>query len=101
MFDIMCLVRETFIGKIATEEYSTALKTSKEYRNLEAIPEESEKLDIATGGEDIGDPPSLESEEEAERRQGLKIITPKQMITRFPILLAQLEAGNNSQKLKN
>ena len=28
-------------------------------------------------------------------------MTPKQMITRLPILLAQLKAGNNSQKLKN
>ena len=27
-------------------------------------------------------------------------MTPKQMITRLPILLAQLKAGNNSQKLK-
>ena len=46
----------------------------------------------------------LESEEEAEKRQqgqGLKILTPQQMITRLPSLLAQLKAGNNSQKLKN
>ena len=28
-------------------------------------------------------------------------MTPKQMITRLPILLAQLKAGNNSEKLKN
>ena len=28
-------------------------------------------------------------------------MTPKQMITRLPILLAQLKAGNNSQKLKH
>ena len=33
--------------------------------------------------------------------QGLKILTPQQMITRLPILLAQLKAGNNSQKIKN
>ena len=33
--------------------------------------------------------------------QGLKILTPQQMIPRLPILLAQLKAGNNSQKLKN
>ena len=46
----------------------------------------------------------LESQESATGRQqgqGLKILTPKQMITRLPILLAQLKAGNNSQKLKN
>ena len=33
--------------------------------------------------------------------QGLKILTPKQMIIRLPILLAQLKTGNNSEKLKN
>ena len=52
----------------------------------------------------IGDMPDLETEEDAERRQrgqGLKILTPKQMITRLPILSAQLKAGNNSQKLKS
>ena len=33
--------------------------------------------------------------------QGLKILTPKQMLSRLPISLAQLKAGNNSEKLKN
>ena len=33
--------------------------------------------------------------------QGLKILTPQQMLSRLPISLAQLKAGNNSQKLKN
>ena len=32
---------------------------------------------------------------------GLKILTPQQMFTRLPIRLAQIEAGSNSQKLKN
>ena len=32
---------------------------------------------------------------------GLKILTPQQMFTRLPILLAQVKAGNNSEKLKN
>ena len=32
---------------------------------------------------------------------GLKILTNKQMLNRLPILLAQIEAGNNSNKLKN
>ena len=53
---------------------------------------------------DIRDMPNLESEEDAEKRQkghGLKIMKPKQMITRLPILLAQKQAGNNSQKLNN
>ena len=33
--------------------------------------------------------------------QGLKILTPKQMLSRLPISLAQLKARNNSEKLKN
>ena len=41
----------------------------------------------------------------AQRREhegkGLKILTPQQMLSRLPIYLAQLKAGNNSQKLKN
>ena len=49
--------------------------------------------------------PELESEESAvERRnqgKGLKILTPNQMLSRLPITLAQLKAGNNSEKLKN
>ena len=33
--------------------------------------------------------------------QGLKTLTPKQMLSRLPISLAQLKARNNSEKLKN
>ena len=36
-----------------------------------------------------------------QSRQGLKILTPNQMLSRLPITLAQLKAGNNSEKLKN
>ena len=31
----------------------------------------------------------------------MKILTPNQMLSRFPITLARLKAGNNSEKLKN
>ena len=48
----------------------------------------------------------LESEESAEQRrnqlgQGLKIMTPDQMLSRLPITLAQLKVGNNPQKRIN
>ena len=33
--------------------------------------------------------------------KGLKILTPSQILSRLPITLAQLKAGNNSEKLKN
>ena len=36
-----------------------------------------------------------------ESGRGLKIPAPNQMLSRLPISLAQLKAGNNSEKLKN
>ena len=36
-----------------------------------------------------------------QKRHSLKILTPNQMLSRLPITLAQLKAGNNSDKLKN
>ena len=34
-----------------------------------------------------------------QQGSGLKILTSKQMLSRLPISLAQLKAGNNSEKL--
>ena len=34
------------------------------------------------------------------QKKGLKIVTPSKLLTRLPILLAQIKAGNNSYKLK-
>ena len=36
-----------------------------------------------------------------QQGQGLKILTPSQILTRLPISLAQLKAGNNSEQLKD
>ena len=36
-----------------------------------------------------------------QQGHGLEILTPDQMLSRLPITLAQLKAGNNSEKLKN
>ena len=35
-----------------------------------------------------------------QKGKGLKILTSQQMLNRLPILLAQIQAGNNSIKLK-
>ena len=40
-------------------------------------------------------------EVQKQQGSGLKILTPDQMLSRLPIYLAQLNAGNNSEKLKN
>ena len=55
---------------------------------------------------DSTDMPDLESEESAaqkrnQQEKALKTLTPNQMLSRLPISLAQLKAGNNSEKLKN
>ena len=41
----------------------------------------------------------LEFNDKIQAGQGLKILTPNQMLSRLPISLAQLSAGNNSEKL--
>ena len=43
----------------------------------------------------------LKFNEQNQEGKGLKILTPNQMLSRLPITLAQLKAGNNSEKLKN
>ena len=43
----------------------------------------------------------LKFNKQKQSGEGIKILTPNQMLSRLPISLAQLEAGNNSNKLKN
>ena len=43
----------------------------------------------------------LEINKYNQQGKGLKLLTPNQMLSRLPITLAQLKAGNNSEKLKN
>ena len=45
--------------------------------------------------------PPLEGDEEVNGGKGLKTLTPDKLLTRLRILLAQIKAGNNSNKLKN
>ena len=39
-------------------------------------------------------------EEELKEGKGLKVLTPNKLLTRLPILLAQIKAGNNSFKFE-
>ena len=43
----------------------------------------------------------VEFNKQNQSGQGLKILTPDQMFSRLAITLAQLKAGNNSQKMIN
>ena len=99
--------------KILKDSHSDAKNLYINRENIinETFNTEDEKLDIATGDDDDDDDDitklvietisKLGDKEEQEIGKGLKIMTPKHMITRLPILLAQKQAGNNSQKLNN
>ena len=75
--------------------------------DFEIFKEKSDKEKQETDEQpDTTDMSELESEESAAQRKnqpgkGLKVLTPDQMLCRLPITLAQLIAGNNSEKLKN
>ena len=79
--------------------FSSALKDfKKETKNMTEEEKEIEKPDeIVRVVKMILD----FNEIDQQKGQGLKILTPNQMLSRLPISLAQLEAGNNSEKLKN
>ena len=98
----MFFIREDIIRafKRGIFPYIDGFKVEKE--SDEKSDEELDEND-EVGATDI---PDLESEgstvqREIQQGQGLKILTPNQMLSRLPISLAQLNAGNNSEKLKN
>ena len=83
-------------------------KLKNDMRNMSENGIRNKRLDVLANfieevliGDRMNDVTDLETEEATQKGQGLKILTPKKMITRLPISLAQLKAGNNSQKLKN
>ena len=51
---------------------------------------------------DIADLYNIKSGSDTSKKgEGLKILTNKQMLNRLPVLLTQIQAGNNSKSLKN
>ena len=50
---------------------------------------------------ELSDIEPLECDEEVKEGKGFKILTPNKLLTRLPILVAKIKAGNNSYKLKN
>ena len=69
------------------EEINKMSKDEKEIKTPDKIVEIVENI--------------LNFNKQHQKGQGLKILTPSQMLSRLPVALAQLEAGNNSKKLKN
>ena len=100
LLNILFMVNEIFTGESESAEVNKEgiIEIFKEKSNKEKQQSDEEP--------DTTDMSDLESEESAtERRikkgQGLKTLTTNQMLSRLTITLAQLKAGNNSEKLKN
>ena len=82
------------IGKNnAIKAYNNLVDKAKQISNLRSTPHIQKMLEIFNY---LGEIFNGQTE-----GKNLKILTPDQMLSRLPITLAQLKAGNNSEKLKN
>ena len=69
-------------------------------KNEEESTDKEESIDKKESVE-LPDTPQLEVDEEVKKVKRLTVLTPNKLLTRLPILLAQIKAGNNTNKLKN
>ena len=84
------------------KEYDKFMNETKEFRN---IRNEKHPGAITSNQKDILDYIDglnlIYNDFNSKKGKGLKTLTKQQMLSRLPILLAQIQAGNNSNKLKN
>ena len=73
------------------------LKDETKKMSKEKIKNEKPNQTLETVNEIL----DFNKEIQKQRGSALNILTPNQMLRRLPISLAQLKAGNNSEKLKN
>ena len=94
------------------ERIAERVKTRKQNTQKTFTPSSPSKIDYSKATVDYLK--YMEEQEKGQKRfsddydsngwssgSGLKILTNKQMLNRLPILLAQIQAGNNSIKLRN
>ena len=82
------------IGKNNTIKlYNNVVNKAEQIAKLRSTPPRQKMLKIFNYLGEIFNGPT--------EGKGLKILTPNQMLSRLPISLAQLNAGNNSEELKN
>ena len=87
-------IAEQKIGKNnAIKEYNDLVNKAEQIAELRSTSRSQKILEIFNYLGEIFNGPT--------EGKGLKILTPNQMLSRLPITLAQLNAGNNSEKLKN
>ena len=106
MSEIFSGVTREFIENSKDEIYLYESKNDHSDEQEETDEETDEESTLENEEIDTTNMPDLESKKSAAQRrnqteQRLKILTPNQMLSRLPITLAQLNAGNNSEKLRN
>ena len=97
------LVNKTREQKIcknnAIKAYNNLVEKAEQIAGLRSTPHRQKMLELFNYLGEIFNGPA--GDKSATKGQGLKILTPNEMLSRLPISLAQLKAGNNSEKLKN
>ena len=99
MYKVLRTLNDKEKNSNLVDMFNSALKDLKEdIKNMSETEKEIERpYEIVRVVEMILDFNKIKQ----QKGQGLKILTPNQMLSRLPITLAQLKAGNNSDKLKN
>ena len=88
-------IAEQKIGKNnAIKEYNSLVNKAEQITELRSTKPRQKMLKIFNYLGEVFNGSTTEG-------KGLKILIPNQMLSRLPITLAQLNAGNNSEKLKN
>ena len=75
------------------------LYTIKDFKNL--YDSRQKNIDLLNDNSKIRSETVYKSKQNKTQEKGLKILTPKQILQRLPIALAQVKAGNNSKNLLN
>ena len=85
----------TRIGRKTPEQYKTINNLEKFYNSRVVV------INFFRDYTEMLSDASYNAKQNETKGTGLKILTPKQMLQRLPIALAQVKAGNNSEKLLN
>ena len=92
-----------FINKLSNIKIGKKISEQKEViNNLEKFYNSREEvINFFRDYVEILSDANYNAKQNETERKGLKILTPKKIIQRLPIALAQVKAGNNSENLLN
>ena len=98
MYKVLCKTNDKEKNSELVNIFNSGLEDLKE----EIKKTSKEEIEIEKPDEIVGVVEMiLDFNKQDQQGKGLKILTPNQMLSRLPITLAQLKAGNNSEKLIN